>query len=303
MSNMTTRRETGQNRSVALGAVMVGVGAVAVWLSWRYFVNTSQGQLLDDAAFRGSVIGRTQLWRAAEPVLDIIDGAFIVLVVSAAAVIAVLRRQWRLAIHVAILVVGANVTTQVLKHLLLDRPAYVDNIDNSLPSGHTTVAASAAVALVFVVPQAIKPIAALLGAGYTALTGVSTMIGGWHRPSDVVAGIAVVLLWAGVAVLFGAEQPERRSASSASVRTISVTVIGLLAAAALVAGVLAVGALMRTREVLNTTGTVADRSDLLAAYVGGAFGVVAATAVLFAGTLAAGTLSGTRDEEAVADIP
>lgn len=290
MSDTTVPQRQTTQRHVALGAAMVIVGAVAVWLSWRYFVSTELGQKLDDAAFRGSVIGRTQLWRAAEPVLDIIDEAFIVLVVSAAVAIAVFRRRWRLALHVAILVGGANITTQVLKRLVLDRPSFVDSIDNSLPSGHTTVAASAAVAMVFVVPRVLKPTAALIGAAYTALTGVSTMIGGWHRPSDVVAAIAVVLLWSGVAVLFGAEEPQRQS-STPVVRTGTTVVIALLATAALVAGILATGALMRSRDVLSTTGFIADRPDLLTAYVGGAFGVVAATAVLFAAILAASSLS------------
>jgi hypothetical protein len=290
MSTTTTSRRQTNQAHVALGAAMVIVGALVLWLSWRYFVRTEQGQLIDDAAFRGSAIGRNRLWQAAEPVLDIVDEAFVVLVVVATAAIAVLRRRWRLAVHVAILVGGANITTQVLKHLVLERPPFIDAIDNSLPSGHTTVAASASVALVFVVPRALKPPVAIIGAGYTAATGVSTMIGGWHRPSDVVAAIAVVLLWAGVAVLFGAEQPGNPASPASGGNRLGTVATALLAATALVTGILATGALMSTRDVLNSRGAVTERSDLLTAYVGGAVGVVSATAVLFAAVLAADAL-------------
>lgn len=282
-------QRTTNQRTVSLGVVMVLTGALAMWLSWRYFVDTLEGQLLDDAAMTGSEIGRSRLWEIVEPVLDVIDVAFVVLVVGAAVAVAVARRRWLLAVHVAVLVGGANLTTQILKHSVLERPSLIDSIDNSLPSGHTTVAASAAAVMVLVVPRRVKPVVAVLGAGYTALTGVSTMIGGWHRPSDVVAAIAVVLFWAGVAVLFGAEQaPDRASTSE---RTAAATVIGLLAAVAAVSAVAATVALLRTRDLLDSTGAVSDRADLLTAYVGGALGVVAATAVLFAFMVAAGIVA------------
>ena len=72
---------------------------------------------------------------------------------------------------------------------------------NSLPSGHTTVAASVAVALVFVLPPRARGFAAVVGAGYTALVGVATMSAGWHRPSDSVAALLVVGGWAAAAGL------------------------------------------------------------------------------------------------------
>jgi hypothetical protein len=116
------------------------------------------------------------------------------------------------------------------------------------------------------------------------------MIGGWHRPSDVVAAIAVVLLWAGVAVLFGAEQPGNPASPASGGNRLGTVATALLAATALVTGILATGALMSTRDVLNSRGAVTERSDLLTAYVGGAVGVVSATAVLFAAVLAADAL-------------
>ena len=51
-------------------------------------------------------------------------------------------------------------------------------------------------------PRRWRPVVAVAGAAYTGATGVSTLVGQWHRPSDVVAAILVVLAWsAGVCAL------------------------------------------------------------------------------------------------------
>lgn len=264
---------------------MVALGAVATWLSWRFFVDSRAGQTVEDAARRGAEIGQSTLWQVAEPVLDVIDEAFVVIVAVAAVVVAIMRRRPQLAVSVAIVMGGANLTTQVLKRMVLERPEYIDSIDNSLPSGHTTVAASAAVALVFVVPAVARPLTAMLGAAYTAAIGVSTMIGGWHRPADVVAAIAVTLMWAGIAVLFGAG--EKSGSTGSNGRATAVTVSGLLGTVSAVAGALAGVALWRTYERVDAGEQIDGRTELLTAFGGGALGVVAAGALLFAFVVAA----------------
>ncbi|HEY9411635.1 MAG TPA: phosphatase PAP2 family protein [Jiangellaceae bacterium] len=270
---------------LALGLVMVVAGLAGTWLSWRYFVDTALGQLLDNTAYRGSSIGRSTLWEAAEPVLDLIDIPFVVVVLAAAATIAVLRRRWLLAVQVAVLVGGANITTQLLKHGVFDRPTLTDAVGsagNSLPSGHTTVAASVAAALVLVVPRRARALVAVLAAGYAALTGVSTMIGGWHRPSDVIAAFAVVVAWAGLTTIITAVgSPERVTSPAAGRASTAVTATFMLLAAG-IAGVLAAGAYERTRDALAETVWIDSRTDLATAYVGGALGVVAVSAASFA---------------------
>lgn len=69
------------------------------------------------------------------------------------------------------------------------------NYGNSLPSGHTTVAASVAAAALIVAPRSARPVVALIGGLYAATMGVATMSLGWHRPSDAVAAFAVVAAW------------------------------------------------------------------------------------------------------------
>ncbi len=283
------------------GLVTAAVGVLGIWASWWVFVRTWAGQRVDQAALEGAHYGRTRLWELAEPVLDVISVGFVAAVLLAAMLIAVLRRRWSLAIQVAILMIGANVTTRVLKFSVLDRPdlGIGDRQANTLPSGHTTAAASVSAALVMVVPPRVRPWAAVLGVGYTSATGVSTLIGQWHRPGDVVAALFVVLVWGGLACALLAVRPGLRDGGAptgaiaigpgATARATGSTGSGgtrgalvLLGLGALAAGVPAAFALHRT---WTSADPFATRAAMLTAYAGGALGVVAVSALVFAGLL------------------
>jgi membrane-associated phospholipid phosphatase len=281
------RTFNGRIAGVLAGILMFAAGSVGTFVTWRYFVDTAEGQLIDETALRGSTIGRSTLWRAAGPVLDVIDVPFVAVVLGAAALIAIVRRRWLLALEVAVLVAGANLTTQILKNSIFHRDTLSEMIGpagNSLPSGHTTVAASVAAALVLVVPRSVRPAVAIAGAGYTALTGISTMVGGWHRPSDVVAAICIVVAWAGLVTVIAAVGPPERH-SSALGTTAMVGGAVLLVLAAVITGALAASALVDTRDAVAALGWPEGTAELAAAYVGGALGVGAVTSLAFAAIL------------------
>jgi len=260
---------------VVAGLVAV-VAAALAWAVWRFFVDTYAGQMLERAAFDGAVNGQGRLWTVAEPVLDTVSVAFVVGGLGAAMAIALVRRRWGLAVQVAFLVVGANVTTQVVKHSLLGRENLIGGwtADNSLPSGHTTVAGSVAGALLLVVPRAARPMVAILGGAYTAATGVSTLVGQWHRPSDVVAAVLVVLAWGALVCAFTPRSSLDPGAggSPGSVVTAVLLVLGSAACAAV--------ALFALRSTPATWATTPAQEAT--AYVGGAAGVAAVTAAAFA---------------------
>ena len=114
-------------------------------------------------------------------------------------VIGLLRRSHRRAVWAVVAVVGANLTTQILKYQFLWRPDFNiterwDNA-NTLPSGHTTMAASAAVALILLSGRRWRPLSAWAGGLFTIAMGYSTLVCQWHRPSDVLAGIFVPVAW------------------------------------------------------------------------------------------------------------
>jgi membrane-associated phospholipid phosphatase len=144
-------------------------------------------------------------------------GDLIPLLILLATVCAIgLRAGRRREVLAALAVVaGANLTTQLLKATLehARHKAFEHGIElpwpNSFPSGHTTAAASIAVALILVVPAAHRLTAALLGAALTAVVGLAVVILGWHYPSDVLGGLLVVGAWGFAALAWLRLRPGR----------------------------------------------------------------------------------------------
>jgi membrane-associated phospholipid phosphatase len=94
---------------------------------------------------------------------------------------------------------GAGVTTQVLKPLLAvqrDYPVWHYLPAESYPSGHTTAAVSLGLALVIVVPARRRMPATVAGALLSVATGCSLLMVGSHYPSDVAGGFLVATGWA-----------------------------------------------------------------------------------------------------------
>jgi membrane-associated phospholipid phosphatase len=195
MSTTATRRDTALP---AFGAAMAAALALVALI--RVALQSTQGQQWDDDAMRTVIAGRdTKL--ALLSGLGYVSIGAIVMVAIACAGVALLRGKTRLAIGAAIIIGGADVTTQVLKHSFLDRPDFGLGVLNSLPSGHTTVVASAVGAALLVAPGGVRPLVAAGGGFAATLTGASTIVAGWHRPADVVAALAVSLLWTAVVAL------------------------------------------------------------------------------------------------------
>lgn len=269
---------------VLAGVLLALAGGAGVWGVWQVFVLNKTGRLLDLASFNGAELGRNRLWSTAEQILDVISVPFIAVVLLAAVLLAALRRRVAVAVQVAVLMGGANLTTQLLKNLVLDRPDVntFDSLLPTLPSGHTTAAASVAAALVLVVPRVLRPYAALLGAVYTTATGVSTLVASWHRPSDVVAAILVVVAWIGIASVVGAliTPPDRWYGVRRPESGATTTVASLLLVVTMLAGLGSALAMLRTLPLVPLED--GSTSELLTAYVGGALGVVAVACACFA---------------------
>jgi membrane-associated phospholipid phosphatase len=173
--------------------------ACAAGLGWTYwlFVRTSTGQFADESAWAeaDAAAPGTQL-----PFLRFLDSLPLISVVIAAATIlfvTLVRRRWAAAAIALATMAGANLTTQILKNAVLDRPDRgVPTLDfNSLPSGHTTLAASAVAAVFLVSSPRWRPLLAAGGGMYSVLAGAATFINLWHRPADVIAALLVVGAW------------------------------------------------------------------------------------------------------------
>ena len=118
--------------------------------------------------------------------------------IAAAVIVALVRRRFALGARMLVMVLAATVTTQVLKHLVLVRPALgiTYYMTNSFPSGHTTTAGAAAVALVMVAADRWREVATYLSALVLWVVALAVIVARWHRPSDVFAAICVVSVFA-----------------------------------------------------------------------------------------------------------
>src|SRR3954469_7793065 len=132
---------------------------------------------------------------------------------------AVLARRPRAAAAAAVTLLGAGVTTQVLKPLLAFQREfppmhYMGPV--AYPSGHTTAVMSLALALIIVSPARLRPLAAAGGGLLTVATVFSLLVIGTHYPSDIFGGLLVATAWASVAtaVLRLELEPSRAGAGA-----------------------------------------------------------------------------------------
>ncbi|PVZ07758.1 phosphatase PAP2 family protein [Actinomycetospora cinnamomea] len=196
------RRRAG---GIVVAVLAVVLGAATVVGSYVLAVLDPRGRALDEAVLRAATgVGlRTE----GLTVLELVGIPSVALAVLVLTGVALARGRGGRAVTVVGLVLGSQLVTQALKAGLV-RPESAEG--NSLPSGHVTLVASLGLALVLVVPRALRPVAALAAVGVTGLAGVATMVAGWHRPSDVVAALGVVAATAGVLSLAAALLPGRR---------------------------------------------------------------------------------------------
>ncbi len=172
--------------------------AAALGGTYWAFVRTTAGQLADESAWREAGLLAPQAKGPFLQFLDTLPTISLVLAAGAILFVAVLRRRYATAIVASLVIVASNVTTQVLKNVVLDRPDRgVQTLDfNSLPSGHTALAASTAAAVFLIVTPRWRPFTAVVGGAYAVLAGAATFVNLWHRPADVVAALLVVGGWA-----------------------------------------------------------------------------------------------------------
>jgi membrane-associated phospholipid phosphatase len=268
--------------------VLAAIEVVCLAAVCRFFVQSEHGQLLDTVALAGNWIGRARIETLVDRVLNTVSVVSLLAATAVIGFIALIRRRVAVAFGAILLIVGANVTTQVLK-LLLDRPELGVDVEraaagNSLPSGHTTVAAAVVVALLLVLPARLRGPVGVIGAVAAAFVGVATLSAGWHRPSDVVAALLVVGVWASVAGLF--ILVAQRYHGDAVYGPPNRVAVGMLALAGLVQLGGAALALALTDNVLTTPVEELSRRRLLAAYGGGALGIAGVTSLVVGSVLA-----------------
>ena len=291
---------------------LVIAGSVAAFsLVYWFTVHTVAGRQLADVAIRGATSVGSTAPGLVNRTLDVVTVTALIAAIALIAVVALIR-MGRIHGLVAIgLLLAANASGRVLKAYVLPRwdlgldesaPATV----NSLPSGHTTAAFSIGVALLFVVPAALRSVTATAGIVFSSAVAVATLSAGWHRVGDSLASFFLVTAWAGVAgvVVLLADRdflpvPARRPGRRRTGRWWTVSAAGLALIAATLLAVLVSDPDVRTSAL----------GPPLAFITGGLLivGVAAATTVVVLRVVArvtdvsadAGTQSGSPTEPAV----
>ncbi|MCI1219073.1 MAG: phosphatase PAP2 family protein [Bifidobacterium sp.] len=210
--------------------------------AWWLGVRTMNGQNYDEAVYTG-LGGAIAGWL--RPVTDVFTNSKLVIALSivtiaVAALVAALRRRWWLLGQMA--GIGALVWVEHYLKDILPRPFIVNIVSsqkNSAPSGHTLLAAAAGMVLLIAVGRAWRACAAVLGGVYAVLIGMSVIVGGWHRPTDVVMAILLIGAASLLALAFtrasGMDAPGRR-ASSPGVQIVASVMITLGVLGGLYAG-------------------------------------------------------------------
>ena len=177
---------------LALVAAIVRIAAYAVGPVQRADV-----RLLEDADLPWGTA-----YRLAQALVSPFDPLPYALLVAAVVGAALLAGHRGAAVSGALLMVGACVTTQILKPLLSEhRPQAFDTRlpPDAWPSGHTTAAAALALAIVLVTPAGRRRPVALVAAVFVAAVGAALVALGRHYPSDLLGGLCVAGAWGVIA--------------------------------------------------------------------------------------------------------
>ena len=178
--------------------------------------------------------------------------------------VALCRRRPRHAAVMAVIVLGANLTTHLLKPLLAaPRPIGVHGLyinAASWPSGHATAAMTLVLCAVLAAPARRRPFVGAAMAAFAIAVCYSFLELHWHYPSDVLGGFLVASVWGlgGATYLFARDpRPALAGESMRAIGTEAALASVLRPLAAVVGAALAVLAglaLARPRAVLGFAG-------------------------------------------------
>jgi membrane-associated phospholipid phosphatase len=142
----------------------------------------------------------TALGEVARLIAHLGDPAPQLLLLTIALMLAFRGGRLRRAVAVATLVVGANLTTQILKATLAHPRlqavlGYHQVGETAFPSGHATAAAAMAYAYLLVVPRSWRATTAVIGVTLVVAVGIAVVVLHRHYPSDVLGGLLVASVW------------------------------------------------------------------------------------------------------------
>ncbi|MGO9499640.1 MAG: phosphatase PAP2 family protein [Solirubrobacteraceae bacterium] len=215
-------------------------------------------------------------------------------------VIALVRGRPRVALGIAAILLGANLTTEFLKHVLPE-PRFAGVLGGWLPvpttawpSGHSTAAMSAVLGLILASPSRLRPLVAALGAAFAVAVGYSLVATADHFPADVFGGYLVATTWT-LVIVAALSAAERRWPSETTVDRLSLRAALAPQAAVVVAGVALLALVVLTRPHDALAYAEAHKQLVVVAAAIATLGVSLSTGVMLSLGPLAGRATAARD--------
>lgn len=211
-------------RRAVLALLGAAAGVALLILTWLLAFHVGMAERADQSIYTafGNLGQHPRFSSLASFIAHLCNPSPYVYLAAVPFVIALVRRRIWVAVTIGAILLGANVTTQLLKPLLAAHRA-ADLLGAgakpvspaSWPSGHATAAMALALCFVLAVPARLRPLASALGAAFAVAVSYSFLSLEWHYPSDVIGGFLVAAVWSllGVAAVFVADSRRRVPAS------------------------------------------------------------------------------------------
>jgi membrane-associated phospholipid phosphatase len=182
---------------IALAGAVIGVVLIALtWYLSHYVAVIRRADVNILVGF--AQLNRPRLDRLTNFIASLCDPQWYVFLAIIPLAIAVARRRLRLAAMIALVLLGANETTQLLKPLLVaprDPVWWSPIAQASWPSGHATASMTLALCTLIAAPARRRPAVAAGMVAFALAVCYSFLELGWHYPSDVLGGFLVAATW------------------------------------------------------------------------------------------------------------
>jgi membrane-associated phospholipid phosphatase len=282
-------------RRARLALIAAAIGVMLLALTWYAKVHVPFVRHADASILRGFAdLHRPAVNHLTNLIASLCDPKPYVFLAAIPILVALARRRPRAAGALAVIMLGANETTQLLKPLLAEPhmtsiPGVPPIVAASFPSGHATAAMSLALCSVIAVPARWRPRVAAAMAAFAVAVCYSFLELAWHYPSDVLGGFLVAAVWTllGGAVLdyadarwprhFAAEATETGAGGRSQPVSVSEALTPIMV---LLLGVAAFGALL----LIAHPHAVTSYARAHEVFVLGAVGIGALSLVLATGT-------------------
>jgi membrane-associated phospholipid phosphatase len=186
-------------RRARIALIGAAISVVMLAITWCVSHYVSVARRADVNILLGfAQLNRPRLDQLTNVIASLCDPQWYVFLAVVPLALAVARRRFRVAVMIALVLLCANETTQLLKPLLAaprDPVWWSPILAGSWPSGHATASMTLALCMVIAVPARRRPAVAAAMVAFALAVCYSFLELGWHYPSDVFGGFLVATTW------------------------------------------------------------------------------------------------------------